>query len=97
MSVKNFFNSLFNNEGFTFCFWMRICGYLKHKKLLRLFLYPFVKGIFRHYKYKYGISISFNSSIGEGFYIGHFGGIFLNTEATIGRNCNISQGRNYWP
>ncbi len=69
----------------------------KHKKLLRLFLYPFVKGIFRHYKYKYGISISFNSSIGEGFYIGHFGGIFLNTEATIGRNCNISQGRNYWP
>jgi len=30
--------------------------------------------------------------IGEGFYIGHFGGIIISPLARIGINCNISQG-----
>ncbi|MGE5865508.1 MAG: serine O-acetyltransferase, partial [Rhizobacter sp.] len=28
----------------------------------------------------------------SGFYIGHFGGIVVNGESVIGKNCNISQG-----
>ena len=90
-TVKKFISSLFYDEGFSYCFWMRLCKYLKYKKFLKLFLYPLAKGIFRHYKYKYGISIPFTSSIGEGFYIGHFGGIFINPRVIIGCNCNISQ------
>jgi serine O-acetyltransferase len=39
-----------------------------------------------------GISISFSAQIGEGFYIGHFGGIFIHKDVTIGKYCNISQG-----
>jgi len=39
-----------------------------------------------------GISLPYASSIGERFYIGHFGGIIINANAVIGNNCNISQG-----
>lgn len=39
-----------------------------------------------------GISISFSAEIGRGFYIGHFGGIFIHKDVRIGEYCNISQG-----
>lgn len=39
-----------------------------------------------------GISIPASANIGHSFYIGHFGGIFLNAKVVIGNNCNISQG-----
>lgn len=91
LTFNNFVSALINNEGFKYCFWMRICKYLKHKKLLKLFFYPISKGILRHYRYKYGISIPFTTLIGEGFYVGHFGGIIVNGKIVIGKNCNISQ------
>lgn len=40
----------------------------------------------------YGISIPYNTRIGSGLYIGHFGGIVVNSEAVIGKNCNIHHG-----
>ncbi|MFZ1289753.1 MAG: hypothetical protein WAR79_06670 [Melioribacteraceae bacterium] len=86
-----FLKSLFYNEGFSYIFWMRICNYLRKKKLIKVFFYPFSKGILRHYTYKYGISIPFTTQIDTGFYIGHFGGIFVNPMTIIGKNCNISQ------
>lgn len=39
-----------------------------------------------------GISIPYQATIGAGFYIGHFGNIFIGEEAVIGHTCNISQG-----
>ncbi|WP_179005960.1 serine O-acetyltransferase [Winogradskyella forsetii] len=39
-----------------------------------------------------GISLPYAASIGERFYIGHFGGIIINANAVIGNDCNISQG-----
>ncbi|MFD1095255.1 serine O-acetyltransferase [Salegentibacter chungangensis] len=39
-----------------------------------------------------GISLPYSASIGESCYIGHFGGVIVNSMAIIGRNCNISQG-----
>ncbi len=36
-------------------------------------------------------SIRFGIEIGPGFYVGHFGNIFISDETTIGSNCNISQ------
>lgn len=70
---------------------MRGCSYLKKNKFLRYPFYYIAKGILRHYKYKYGISIKFTSSIGTGFYIGHHSGIFVNRRVIIGKNCNIHQ------
>jgi serine O-acetyltransferase len=39
-----------------------------------------------------GISIDCNAKIGRGFYIGHFGQIFIYSEAEIGENASIGQG-----
>ena len=39
-----------------------------------------------------GISISHEAHIGPGFYIGHFGHIFIGKDARIGECCNISHG-----
>jgi serine O-acetyltransferase len=43
-------------------------------------------------KTQWGIEIGRKAEIGEGFYIGHFSGIFVAPESKIGKNCNISQG-----
>jgi serine O-acetyltransferase len=39
----------------------------------------------------WGIEIPRATSIGEGFYIGHYGGITISHKAKIGKNCSISQ------
>jgi serine acetyltransferase len=39
-----------------------------------------------------GISISCEACIGPGFYIGHFGPIFIGKDAIIGAHCSISHG-----
>jgi serine O-acetyltransferase len=39
-----------------------------------------------------GIDIAVQADLGKGLYIGHFGGIFINSEVKLGENCNLSQG-----
>lgn len=39
-----------------------------------------------------GIYLAPTAKIGKGFYIGHFGQIFIGADSTIGENCNVSQG-----
>lgn len=39
-----------------------------------------------------GIGLSPLATIGPGFHIAHFGGIFINSNAVIGSECGISQG-----
>lgn len=41
---------------------------------------------------KTGIQIPYQTKIGEGFYIGHFGQIIVNENAVIGRDFNIAAG-----
>jgi len=76
--------------GFRYTFLMRTAKYLKSRGTLLLPLYALSRFLLNHYQYKYGISIPYNTDIGPGFYIGHFGGVIVNSEAKIGRNCNIN-------
>ncbi len=39
-----------------------------------------------------GISIPAQCNIGPGLYIGHFGGIFIDSGSWIGEHCNVAQG-----
>ena len=39
-----------------------------------------------------GIQIPINTSIGEGFYIGHYGTIIVNQKSVLGKNINIAPG-----
>ena len=78
--------------GFKYSFWMRVCAYCESHPIFRFTLFPFAWFILRLYTYRYGISIPYQTRIGSGFYIGHFGGIVVNPNAVIGKNCNISHG-----
>lgn len=77
---------------YRYSFWMRTSRYARSNALLRHTLHPVARLMLNHLTYKFGISIPPETSIGSGFYIGHFGGIFVNPKTTIGNNCNISQG-----
>jgi len=87
-----FLYSMIRHAGFKYSFWMRTCFYLRQHRFFRHSLFFLARVILEHYEYKYGISIPDQTSIGSGFYIGHFGGIVVNRMSIIGKNCNISQG-----
>jgi len=91
VSATSFVWHLLRGESFNYNFWMRTCSYAKSNKILKFSVYPFALIMLRHLRYKLGISISRETRIGSGFYIGHFGGIIVNGGCEIGKNCNISQ------
>jgi len=88
--IPSFIYNFIFYPGFKYSFWMRSCRYLKSHTVLKILLFSFAWLILMHYEYKYGISISYQTHIGSGLYIGHFGGIVVNQNAIIGKNCNIS-------
>jgi len=77
--------------GFRYSFWMRITFYLK-KQYWLLPIFIIIRLLLSRLQVKYGILIPYNTLIGGGLYIGHFGGIVLNHKVIIGRNCNINHG-----
>lgn len=83
---------IFKYGSYKYNFWMRTCHYTKSNLMLRYSLYPFVRFYLRRLTYKLGNSIPPSTRIGSGFYIGHFGGIVVNRQSVIGKNCNISHG-----
>lgn len=76
--------------GFRFAYWMRKCGYYSNKP--KAFRPCFYWALFRYnrLKYKFGFDIEYSTRIGEGFYLGHWGGVVIHKNAVIGKNCNIS-------
>lgn len=90
INIPSFFYNLLFYPGFAYSFWMRTCAYLKFHPVLRFGLFHFAWLMLQRHEYKYGISIPYRTKIGSGFYIGHFGGIVVNENAIIGKNCNIS-------
>ncbi len=64
---------------------------LKRNLLLKILLTPVYVFLFHRIRTKWGIEIPRKTQIGEGFYIGHFGGIVISENCKIGKNVNISQ------
>jgi serine O-acetyltransferase len=90
-SLSAFFRSYFQIPGFKYTFWLRLARFFKEK--IYLFpLYAFSRWRLMRLQYRHGISIPYNAQIGSGLYIGHFGGIIINAEAVIGKNCNLNHG-----
>lgn len=86
------FSCLWRIPGFKYTFMMRTAAYLKQHKALLLPVYILARLLLQRYEYKFGISIPYNTPIGPGFYIGHFGGIVVSSKVRIGANCNINHG-----
>ena len=91
-TVSSLFRQVLFGGSYQYIFWMRTCLYASENRLLRRTLYPVARVMLRRYRYKYGIAIPFTTSIGRGFYIGHFGCIIVHRNTVIGRNCNLSHG-----
>jgi serine O-acetyltransferase len=56
---------------------------------LNVLLLPFYLLMNYHVKVLWGICIRRRAIIGEGLFIGHWGGIFVSGMAVIGKNCDI--------
>jgi serine O-acetyltransferase len=87
-STKAFFKTYWNVPGFRFMVAWRILKYSRKN----FPVYIFFRLLFTRMKYKYGLQIPIGTTIGKGFFIGHFGNIIINSGAVIGENCNIAQG-----
>lgn len=83
-SWKAFLRAYFLIPRFRVSFWFRVASCYRRN--------PFYWFILRHYHYKYGIELPRKTKVGEGLYIGHFGGIIISSATIIGDYCNISQG-----
>jgi serine O-acetyltransferase len=79
-------------ESFRYNFWLRTCQYAGSGRWLKYTVYPVARLMHRHLSYRLGIFIPPGTRIGSGFYIGHPGGIVVNRNSVIGKNCNISHG-----
>lgn len=84
-SKKSFLICLIKVPGFRFMYFWRKAGSKETIKPL-VFFYKF---LCLHFRYKYGFQIPLTAKIGGGLYIGHFGTIIINSQASIGKNCNI--------
>lgn len=83
--------ALVKSVGFKYTFCMRTCNYLKGNRFL-IPLYIISRMLQRRYTYRYGIDVPYNTKIDSGFYINHFGGIIVNHNVIIGKNCNVMPG-----
>lgn len=91
-SLQSFARHVSRGISFKFIFWMRTARFLRSADGPLRMLYPIARVMYRRYMFRLGISIPFQTAIGPGFYIGHFGGIVVSHGARIGANCNLSQG-----
>lgn len=83
-SLISLLKTYFLIPGFRYTVWLRFGT--KYPKNI------FVKLVHRRLSYKFGIQIPCATTIGKGFYIGHYNCIVVNGDAIIGDNVNISQG-----
>lgn len=91
----HFFSIIFLTQGFWAVFQYRIAHFIHIKLKWKIFRFPFLALAVlwqKNIEIFTGISIPYSAKIGHSFYIGHFGGIIINSNVIIGDNCNISQG-----
>lgn len=86
------FHSVWSVPGARYLFFLRITARLRIQGMFMRPFYWLSHQLLKHYQYKYGIAIPYNTNIAPGCYLGHFGGIVIHPEVTIGKNCNINHG-----
>lgn len=87
-SFKSFCRAWFI-AGFRYTFFLRCCKYFRQRWYF-LPAFFICRLMHRHYTFKYGIQIPYQTEIGPGLAIGHFGGIIVNPHSKIGKNCNLA-------
>lgn len=91
----NFITIIFFTQGFWAIIQYRVANFVFEKVKIPVFrqVFLFLCLLWRKIiEFTTGISIPASATIGHSFYIGHFGGIILNSKTILGNNCNIAQG-----
>ena len=85
---------IMRNEGVWAIWWFRFGQFLHNEARLpvRLLLELPYRIAEKWISHTVGIHLNPANSIGPGFYIGHYGGIWISPLAKIGANCTVSQG-----
>jgi serine O-acetyltransferase len=78
--------------GYKYTVIMRSCGYLRTRPFKAFGLYLIAKWQLLRCRYKFGIAIPEYTVIGPGLFINRFGGIYINGDAIIGSNVNLTHG-----
>jgi len=76
--------------GFRYAVLLRVYAWSRTKGWCSLGLRQLIVVLLYRNSIRLGIDVSRDARIGSGFYIGHFGGIFVPGGAVIGDNCNLS-------
>lgn len=92
ISFRAFVKHYCLTPGFRYTFWMRLANTLKKASIICKPFYYFSRFMLYRCGLRFGIAIPYNAQIGPGLYIGHYGGIIINSDTIIGRNCNINHG-----
>jgi serine O-acetyltransferase len=91
--VRSFLTAYFRIPGFRFTYYLRkVAHYSGRKRSFGIFGYLYNRVLLNHYRFRYGFDISPTTSIGDGLYLGHFGGVIISPYAVLGKNVNIAQG-----
>lgn len=89
-NLASFILTFIKVPGFNFSVKLRLTKRFSCGSLFRYPLYTLFYFFYRRAMIKYGISIPYKTEIGYGLYIGHFGGIVVNSNVKLGNNINLS-------
>lgn len=92
VSATAFLRCYWTTPGFNYTFWLRLTSHLRRKGRIWRPLHYLCRALLHRRSIKYGITIAYNTRIGPGLYIGHFGGIVLSDQAVLGADCNLNHG-----
>lgn len=90
VSLGSFARHYLFTPGFKYTFWMRAALFLSQESIVWRPVYYLCRLILFRCGRRFGISIPYNTRIGPGLYIGHYGGIVVNDQAILGCDCNIN-------
>ncbi|WP_076072109.1 hexapeptide transferase [Sphingomonas montana] len=90
--ARNFIRHYVFTPGYKYTVLMRTAGWLSLKPFKAFGLHPLFKLLLLRARYKYGFAIPEYMVVGPGLFINRFGGVYMNGDAVIGCNANITHG-----
>ena len=92
MNFKELYNSDVIRSGGLTRWEKQFHYYLRKASTTKGLFQYYYRWKYKHVRLKHGIEISYTTSIGKGFYVGHPYNITINPRAIIGNNCSVHKG-----
>lgn len=86
----HFLKHFINNPGFRYVVLFRLCQFLRQAAWSKWTFYPLTLLWFQRVGRIYGIRVPLSCKVGPGFFIAHWGCIWVNPGVTIGKNLTLT-------